>query len=103
MLKDKGTIENGKMLTGYTNAGREIWKTIPQVTHTFQVGDRVSNQPYGYDDIEYGVVVDINDIGKKLPYEWNSVLEVRVLVEYPNRGQIAQYPQDYAMQVLKKL
>ena len=98
MLKDKGTIENGKMLTGYTNAGREIWKTIPQVTHTFQVGDRVSNQ-HG----EIGVVVEINDIGKKLPYEWNSVLEVRVLVEYPNRGQIAQYPQDYAMQVLKKV
>ena len=30
MFKEKGTIENGKMLTGHTNAGREIWKTIPK-------------------------------------------------------------------------
>jgi hypothetical protein len=97
MLKEKGTIENGKMLTGYTNAWREIWKTIPQVTHTFNVGDRVISQ-----NGEIGVVVEINDIGKKLPYEWNSVLEVRILVDYATTSKV-QYPQDYAMQVLKKV
>jgi hypothetical protein len=97
MLKEKGTIENGKMLTGYTNAWREIWKTIPQVTHTFNVGDRVINQ-HG----EIGVVVEIDNIGKKLPYEWNSVLEVRILVNYAATHRV-QYPQDYAMQVLKKV
>ena len=97
MLREQGTIENGKMLTGYTNAWREIWKPIPKVTHTFQVGDRVISQ-----NGEIGVVVEINDIGKKLPYEWNSVLEVRILVDYATTSKV-QYPQDYAMQVLKKV
>jgi hypothetical protein len=96
-FKENGTIENGKMLTGYTNAGREIWKTIPQVTHTFNVGDRVISQ-YG----KIGVVVAIDNICKKLPYEWNSVLEVRVLVDYTETAGV-QYPQDYAMRMLKKV
>jgi hypothetical protein len=58
-----------KMLTGYTQTGKEVWKTIPEICHPFVIGDIVERTG------ERFVVIETDNISKKYPYETNSTLE----------------------------
>jgi len=72
-----------KKLVGRTASGREIWKTVPAITHPFKLGDRVEFLN-GAGKIEEGVVIDIASEFRN-PYNWNANIEIRVEVKFATK------------------
>jgi hypothetical protein len=78
-MREKGLIIDGKMLSDFTQKGKEVWKKIPAVTHPFQVGDRVVyTDDTGCEKL--GVVTVTDGILKKYPYDTNSTLDRKIVV-----------------------
>ena len=93
MQREKGLIIDGKMLSDFNRFGKEIWKKIPPVTHSFKVGDRViCTDSLGKE--KGGVVVEIDGIEKKWPYETLSTL-TRYLVVLQDDSTRCSWSQDY--------
>ena len=70
MKREKGLIEGNKMLSDFNRFGREIWKTIPKITHPFIIGDIVERNGESF------VVIETADIRKKYWDNPNSTLEI---------------------------
>jgi hypothetical protein len=72
MQKVKGTIEGNKMLSDFNRFGKEIWKTIPKITHSFKVGDIIERHG------ERFVVIETADVRKKYWDNPNSTLVLSI-------------------------
>ena len=80
MKREKGLIIDGKMLSDFNRFGKEIWKKIPPVTHSFKVGDIVEQNGERY------VVIKTDCICKKYPYETLSTLEIWISMFSVEKG-----------------
>ena len=95
--------KTNKVVTGYTNSGKAILKTVPAITHSFNVGDRVEYINYE-GEREIGVVEVIDKVSKIFPYEWNSNLEISILVRFENSPESrTRFPQNAAEKKLRKI
>ena len=70
MKREKGLIEGNKMLSDFNRFGKEIWKTIPKITHPFVCGDIVERNGESF------VVIETDNIRKKYWDNPNSTLEI---------------------------
>jgi hypothetical protein len=95
--------KTNKVVTGYTKSGTAILKTVPAITHSFNVGDRV--ECINYDgELEIGVVEVIDKVSKIFPYEWNSNLEISILVRFENSPEsVTRFPQNTVEKYLRKI
>jgi hypothetical protein len=73
----------GKLLTGYTNAGKPVYKKIPVVTHPFIIGDIIENE-----DGECFIVITTDEVVKKYPMDTNSSLDIQINAFDINRGTL---------------
>jgi hypothetical protein len=73
----------GKLLTGYTNAGKPVYKKIPAVTHPFIIGDIIENE-----DGECFIVITTDEVVKKYPMDTNSSLDIQINAFDINRGTL---------------
>ena len=70
MKREKGLIIDGKMLSDFNRFGKEIWKTVPKITHPFIIGDIIDRNG------EQFVVIETDSICKKYWDNPNSTLEI---------------------------
>ena len=70
MQREKGLIIDGKMLSDFNRFGKEIWKTIPKITHPFAIGDIVERNGESF------VVIETDNVRKKYWDNPNSTLEI---------------------------
>ena len=87
-----------KEMVGYTNSGKEIWKTIPAIKHAFKTGDSVNViMTIGSDPAICSGVVLQPDYRLSNPYNWNSRIELMIRVKLTDgvmSGKSILIPQD---------
>jgi hypothetical protein len=71
-----------KEMVGYTNSGKEVWKTIPAIKHSFKTGDLVNvTMPIGGNPVTCRGIVLQPDYRLSNPYNWNSRIELMIRVK----------------------
>lgn len=71
-----------KEMVGYTNSGKEVWKTIPAIKHSFKTGDLVNViMPIGGNPVTCRGIVLQPDYRLSNPYNWNSRIELMIRVK----------------------